>query len=51
MSKWSDIPRNVTLTIRLTEQEKEKLGELAKKQDKKISFLTYEIIKDFLEKN
>jgi predicted transcriptional regulator len=51
MAKWNETPRNVTLTIRITEEQKEKLTKLAKKNDVRVSFLAYDIIKQYLETN
>lgn len=49
MAKWGDVPRNVTLTVRITEEEKQKLSELAEKNDVRISYLAYEIIKQYIQ--
>ena len=51
MAKWQEVPRNVTLTIRITEEQKQELTELAKKNGVKVSFLAYDIIKQYLETN
>lgn len=51
MAKWNDTPRDVTLTIRITQEQKEELTELAKKKNVRISFLAYDVIKQYLEAN
>lgn len=51
MAKWQETPRNATLTIRITEEQKQELIELAKKKDVKVSFLAYDIVKQYLEAN
>lgn len=51
MAKWQDVPRNVTLTIRITEEQKQELTKLAEKNNVKVSFLAYDIIKQYLEAN
>lgn len=51
MAKWNETPRNVTLTIRITEEQKQELMKLAEKNDVRVSFLAYDIIKQYLEAN
>lgn len=51
MAKWNETPRDVTLTIRITQEQKQELMELAKKNNVRVSFLAYDIIKQYLEAN
>lgn len=50
MANYKENPRNATITIRVTEQEKKELQEIAKKETKgKVSELVWTILTDYLK--
>ena len=49
MAQWGEKPRNITLTIRITDEQKTQLEELARKKGVRVSYLGYEIILNFLK--
>lgn len=49
MAKWGDTPRNVTLTIRITEEDKQQLKLLATKEGVKVSYLAYQMLQKELK--
>ena len=51
MAQWGEKPRNITLTVRITEEQKRELEELAQKAGVRVSYLGYQIIYDYLKNN
>lgn len=50
MANYKENPRNATITIRVTEQEKKRLQEIAKKKTKgKMSELIWSVLTKYLE--